>query len=179
QPEETRRQMMNDMANQFREKPQSAVESKAEQIIQKVQEEDVTQVLQKKKFAQVETSEERIRITLTNPVLFLSGEAVLSDGARREIRDLAPLLASLPNKILVEGHTDNQPVRQKQFASNWELSVARASSVVEFFTRECGIPSERFILAGYGEYRPVSDNDTPDGRRHNRRIEINILRKAA
>lgn len=179
QPEEARKKMMNDMANQFREQPQTAIEKKAEEVIQKVQEEDVGKILEQKKFAQVETTEERIRITLTNPVLFLSGEAALSAQAQKEIRELSLLLNALPNKILVEGHTDNQPIRLKKYASNWELSVARAASVVEFLARDCGVPLERFVLAGYGEHRPVSSNETTEGRMKNRRIEINILRKDA
>lgn len=178
QPEESRKKMMEAMSNQFKdEKQQTQVEQKAEDVIQKVKEEDVTNVLKEKDFAQVEVSEQRIRVTLTNPVLFVSGEAQLSEQARRELGELAPVLSQLGNAVLVEGHTDNIPLRNKPYASNWELSVARASAVVDFLTEAGGLPASRFIVAGYGEYRPVAPNESPEGRSRNRRIEINILRK--
>lgn len=177
QPEESRKKMMEAMSNQFKdEKQQTQVEQKAEDVIQKTKEEDVTNVLKEKEFAQVEVSEQRIRVTLTNSVLFVSGEAVLGEQARRELGELAPVLSQLGNTVLVEGHTDNVPLRNKPYASNWELSVARASAVVDFLTA-AGLPAERFVVAGYGEYRPVAPNESPEGRSRNRRIEINILRK--
>lgn len=179
QPEEARKKMMEAMSDQFREEPQTQTEQKAEQVIQKAKEEDVSAALQKKDFAQVEVSEQRIRVTLTNPVLFVSGEAELSEEAKRELAELAPVLSQLPNTVLVEGHTDNVPVRGKAYASNWELSVARAAAVVDFLMGPGRLSADRFVMAGYGEYRPVTPNKSPEGRAKNRRIEINILRKSA
>jgi chemotaxis protein MotB len=69
------------------------------------------------------------------------------------------------------------PVSQGPYLSNWELSVARAYSVIEYFTKEQKLDPARFIAAGYGEYRPIAPNDTPEGRAHNRRIEIVMVRK--
>jgi chemotaxis protein MotB len=179
QPENERNKAMAAMSSGFREEKAAAVEQKAEEVIRKTQEEDVTSVLKDKDFAQVEVNEQRIRVTLTNPVLFVSGEAVLSPEAKRELSELAPVLTQLPNPVLVEGHTDNVPLRSSPYGSNWELSVARASAVVDFLTAAAALPPGRFLVAGYGEYRPVAANLTAEGRARNRRIEINILRKSA
>jgi chemotaxis protein MotB len=179
QPEETRKAMMSAMSDQFNEVKASPVAEKAEQVMQKVQEEQVEDLLKKEDYARVDTDEKRIRIVLTSPVLFVSGEADLGPEARRQLSALAPLLAALPNPVLVEGHTDNIPVRNKPFRSNWELSVARAAAVVDFLTASSGLPPARFIVAGYGEFRPAAANETFEGRSRNRRIEINILKKAA
>ncbi|HOW28475.1 MAG TPA: OmpA family protein [Elusimicrobiota bacterium] len=178
QPEEARKAMLQAVEDRFRgEEKKTATEQKAETVLQKIQEEDVSQMLKNKNVAQVELSEQRIRVTLTNPVLFVSGEAVLGDKAKKDIRSLAMILAKIPNPIIVEGYTDNIPVRNKHYPSNWELSVARAYSVIEFLVNECGLSPSRFVTAGYGEFRPVAPNNTEAGRAMNRRIEINILRK--
>jgi len=82
----------------------------------------------------------------------------------------------LPNPIQIEGHTDNRPLgRSIRFRSNWELSSARAFSVLQFFIKE-GVAPEKLSAVGYGEFKPVKSNDTPEGRSGNRRIEINIIR---
>jgi chemotaxis protein MotB len=91
---------------------------------------------------------------------------------------VSKVLAAVPNKVIIEGHTDNQPLAGGKYPSNWELSVARAYSVIEYFSKEKGISPERFIAAGYGEYRPVASNETLEGRAQNRRIEIVLLRKS-
>src|SRR5437773_6840260 len=78
--------------------------------------------------------------------------------------------------IRVVGHTDNVPIKTKVFPSNWELSVARATNVVHYL-QEVGIPPDRRIASGRAEYQPVAENDTPDGRKKNRRIEITLIDK--
>jgi chemotaxis protein MotB len=74
----------------------------------------------------------------------------------------------------VAGHTDNQPIRTKRFPNNWHLSTARASSIVEFLIEQ-GIPAENLAAAGYGEFDPIAENETADGRATNRRIEIILV----
>ena len=102
----------------------------------------------------------------------------MSPALRKELRQLGKVLQLLPNPILVEGHTDNVPIRaSKKHSSNWALSVARADDVIHFFTEECGLSPSRFVAAVYGEYRPIADNDTLEGRAKNRRIEISLLRE--
>lgn len=128
-----------------------------------------------KGLAQVELSAQRIRISLSNPVLFDSGRAELKPQAQAALGEIAALLKGVPNTVVVEGHTDNIPVRSGLYRTNFELSAARAFAVIEFFIRS-GVEPARFSAYGYGEFRPVAANDTPDGRGKNRRIEINIVR---
>lgn len=128
-----------------------------------------------KGLAQVELSAQRIRISLSNPVLFDSGHAELKPAARAALGEIASVLKGVPNAVVVEGHTDNVPIRSGPYHSNFELSAARAFAVIEFFIN-AGVDPARFSAYGYGEFRPVTANDTPDGRGKNRRIEINIVR---
>ena len=111
--------------------------------------------------------------------LFNSGEAELNPGGEAVMRKLAAFLTQHPNlKIHVIGHTDNVPIRpeaRSRFASNWELSSARALAAVHFLTERAGMDARRLGAVGYGEFRPVADNATAEGRAKNRRIAIVIL----
>lgn len=118
----------------------------------------------------------RFRVTLASGVLFQSGRAELQPEARRILREVAGSLKSLPNQIVVEGHTDDQPMgANAEFKTNWDLSVARAFAVIRLFNEE-GIPSSRLSALGYAQFRPMADNATAEGRARNRRIEISLLR---
>jgi chemotaxis protein MotB len=108
-------------------------------------------------------------------VMFDSGEAILKPDGEAVMRKIAALLAAHPKlKIHVIGHTDNVPIRGR-FVSNWELSAARALAAVHFLTEKAGVDPRRVGAVGYGEYRPIADNATPEGRAKNRRIAITIL----
>lgn len=124
---------------------------------------------------QVIPSQEGITLSFIDKVLFDSGKAALREDSIRILGRLGNLLAQLPNAIRVEGHTDNVPIRNAQFPSNWELSVYRASTVVRFMEDRSGIGSKRLSAVGYGEYRPVLSNTTAANRRRNRRVDIIIL----
>ena len=115
-----------------------------------------------------------VEVELNNRILFASGEAELQPSAYPVLRQLARELKDMPNHIDVEGHTDNLPIRTELFRSNWELSAARAASVVHLLTRE-GVDPARLSAIGYGEFRPIADNRTAEGRRRNRRVAIIIL----
>ncbi|MFH1259191.1 MAG: flagellar motor protein MotB [Elusimicrobiota bacterium] len=128
-------------------------------------------------FATVQINEERVRIMLSNPVLFGSGEYELAPKAGLLLKQIAALIRDLPNKIVVEGHTDNIPIHGGKFRSNWELSAARAFSVIEYLVKEEKLDPKYFSVIGYGEYQPLYPNDTSEHRAANRRIEINIQRK--
>ena len=99
--------------------------------------------------------------------------AHLSRTAVRALRDISRILASVPNKIQVEGNTDDRPIHTDEFPSNWELSAARAASVVHLMSR-MGIAPRRLSAIGYGEYNPVADNATAEGRQKNRRVTLVI-----
>lgn len=127
----------------------------------------------------VEMLEKGLVITFVAEVLFDSGKAVLKADSFDRLSKLAGVLGTTVRdlKLGVEGHTDNQPIRVSSWKSNWELSSARAMSVLHFLVEQ-GIEPSRLAVTGYGEYRPVASNDTPQGREKNRRVEIVILPQA-
>jgi chemotaxis protein MotB len=121
----------------------------------------------------------RLTVNIVDRVMFDSGEAVLKPDGEVVMRKIAQILQEHPQlSIHVVGHTDNLPIRQtaqSRFASNWELSTARALAAVHFLTERAGVDPKRVGAVGYGEFRPVADNATPEGRAKNRRIAITIL----
>lgn len=117
-----------------------------------------------------------IHLTLPAPILFSEGSAAVTDEGARALAPLAKLFATVPNPILVAGHTDDRPIAGGRHKTNWELSAARAFAVIDFF-KAAGLPPERFRARGYGEFRPAGDNKTAEGRRRNRRIELSLVRE--
>jgi len=118
-----------------------------------------------------------IEIEIKSSILFDSGVAALAPGARPVLQEVAGILGKFPNQIQVEGFTDNVPIASELFPSNWELSAARAASVVHLFA-ETGLKPERMSAIGYGEFKPVADNETAAGRSQNRRIGVVLLSDA-
>lgn len=124
---------------------------------------------------EVKANEERVRLVLKDAVLFDSGKAELKEGAFPALEEIAKQIKIMPNEVLVLGHTDNVPIKKGKYGSNYELSMARAYAVVDFFLKQ-GVDPKRLSGTGYGEYRPAGDNSTSEGRSKNRRIEIDLLR---
>lgn len=122
----------------------------------------------------VRRSRTHIEVDIQSDLLFASGSARPSDAARTAIAQLATALRDEPNGIRVEGYTDDVPIRTVQFRSNWELSAARAASVVHALG-EGGVDESRLAVVGYGEHRPAADNATDAGRNRNRRVQLVIL----
>jgi len=124
----------------------------------------------------VSMSNRGLVITFVAEVLFDSGRAQLKNSALGTLDKVASILKEeVPNnRIAVEGHTDNVPIARSRWASNWELSAHRALSVVEYLQKE-GINPEKLSASGYGEYQPVTSNDSPEGRKKNRRVEVIIV----
>lgn len=122
----------------------------------------------------VRRTEYWLEVEIRTDILFPSASAQLSPSAVMVIERLGEVLAPFPNPIRVEGHTDNRPIRTVQFYSNWELSAARAGSVVRVLS-ERGISPERLAVIGYGEHRPIQTNATAAGRNANRRVVLVIL----
>ena len=127
-----------------------------------------------KQLVKVNLQGDKIEIQFNSKLLFGSGSARLSAEARKAFRDIALIVKPLQNSIFVEGHTDNVPIKTLAYPSNWELSAARAASVVEYLSRQ-GLDPTRLAAIGYGEYRPIDSNDTEAGRSKNRRVTL-ILR---
>jgi len=115
----------------------------------------------------------KLTIAIRSDILFPSGVAKLSPEAQPVIHLLAPVLRDFPVDIKVQGHTDNVPVLGGQFGSNWDLSAARAVSVVNLLLAD-GVPPARLSATGFGEYQPVLPNNTPDGRNANRRVVLSV-----
>jgi chemotaxis protein MotB len=127
-----------------------------------------------KQLVDVQRVGDTIEVDMKSQMLFESGSARLSQQALPALEGLGKVLRPLANTVRVEGHTDNRPIATLQFPSNWELSAARAASVVHFLMR-VGIPPSRMAAIGYGEHRPVTDNASEDGRARNRRVTLIIV----
>jgi chemotaxis protein MotB len=119
-----------------------------------------------------------LSVDVAEQIFFDSGRANLKDSGKDVLKKVGEALKSYENKIIrVVGYTDNVPIAkamQNVYPTNWELSVARATNVVRFL-QDVGIPAERMVASGRGEYAPVAPNDTPEGRQKNRRIEIMLI----
>jgi chemotaxis protein MotB len=131
------------------------------------------------KTVQVERIRDQLRVDLVDEVLFDSGEATLKPAGVAVLAKIGGVLAGAADRrIEVQGHTDNVPISgalTKRFATNWELSAARATNVVRFLQDEAKVPPTRLSAAGYAEFRPKGPNDSEAGRRLNRRIEILLV----
>jgi len=125
--------------------------------------------------AQVVISAQFIKMKLESPTLFDSGSAELKASGMPILEALLGQIKKMDNLVIVEGHTDNVPMHSRLYNSNWELSTARAFSVIRYFINN-GIDPKRVAAHGFGENRPLFSNDTEDGKARNRRIEITIVR---
>jgi chemotaxis protein MotB len=120
-------------------------------------------------------SPEGFVISLRDLGFFNSGEAELLPGAAEKIQRIAKILAQHGLELRVEGHSDDQPIHTEQFRSNWELSTARAMTVLLLLVNDSGLDPRKVSIAGYGQYRPVADNATPEGRQMNRRVDLVVV----
>ena len=130
---------------------------------------------------QVKRYKNMLSVELAEQIFFDSGRAALKPGGKDVLKKVGEALKGYETKIIrVVGHTDNVQIGaslQSTFPSNWELSVARATTVVRFL-QKVGVPPENMVASGRAEYDPVVPNDTPEGRQKNRRIEIMLIEKS-
>lgn len=160
-------------------------EARIQRAIRRGQEENLARDLDKaleahglQDAADVVITEDRVKITLREGVLFDSGKAFLKPAALPLLRKAADLVRRMPNPIAIEGHTDDVPVGvRSDYVNNWQLSMARAYTVLRYFADVEGVDPKRLSGAGYGEHQPVASNETEAGRARNRRIEISLLRQ--
>ncbi len=124
---------------------------------------------------QVRSSADGVTISLADDLLFASASADFRPGSQDVLQRLAVLLNGLPNEVRVEGHTDNVPVNSGVFASNWELSSARATTVLRYLVDEAGVDPGRMSAVAFADTRPIGDNATAEGRALNRRADIVIV----
>jgi len=151
-----------------------ALSSALNKDMQKAQQEIQEMIKQGQMQGQVKMDKEGLRITLEEQgqlPFFNSGRAEITDDMSLKLDKISTVLKKLSGKhdIIVEGHTDNIPIGTRQFATNWELSTARATSVVRYFLG-LGFPPKRMAAIGYGEFHPVAANNTEENRRRNRRV---------
>lgn len=125
----------------------------------------------------------KLTVNLVEKILFASGSAEIKSSGKEILGKVGTILNAVQDKeIRVEGYSDNQPISprlQSVYPSNWELSSARAISVVQFLRNTLNIPGERLSASGFGEFRPIADNSTPEGRAQNRRIQIILAPREA
>lgn len=116
-----------------------------------------------------------LTLTIRDHALFDSGSATVKPQSRRIIVAMGTILQQYPKyEVLVSGHTDNQPINTRQFESNWDLSSGRALNCMKILLSNPNLDPHRFVSIGYGEYRPIADNTTTEGRAKNRRVEVTI-----
>ncbi|MDH5324833.1 MAG: flagellar motor protein MotD [Gammaproteobacteria bacterium] len=132
--------------------------------------------LEDKDMIGVTKTNEGVEIVIKSNLLFLSGDASLSRSAIVVLQEIASVLRSQQNEIHVEGYTDNVPINSPIFPSNWELSAARAASVLRALSRD-GVDPAKMKAVGYGEHKPIAGNETTNGRSKNRRVVI-LVRNA-
>lgn len=154
---------------------QAAVEQQTQELNQVADEVDAgLKDLIDQQLISVNRDKDWIEVEMNTNILFGSGSAGLQTAALPVLRTLAAILIDKKYNIQVEGFTDNIPIKTEAFPSNWELSAARAASVVRVFTDE-GVPPQRLVALGFGEFRPAADNSTEEGRGKNRRVKVVIL----
>ena len=162
------------VAKPIRVEPPKVDNQKARMALIARQVEDSLRPLIDQKLIKVTHNKLWVEVEIKSSILYSSGSAELEIEAFTPLKKLANVLKALPNHIDVEGHTDNLPIKTSVFPSNWELSASRAASVVHLFTQQ-GIPPTRLAAIGFGEFRPVTTNDSVLGRRQNRRVKVVVL----
>ncbi len=126
----------------------------------------------------LKANREGLVISLREIGFFDSGSEDLRPTSEAAVQRIAGVLSAQPNDIRIEGHTDNVPIHNAHFTSNWELSTARATEMIRLFITHYNLPATRLSAAGYAEFHPVATNETDDGRAQNRRVDIVVLASA-
>lgn len=124
---------------------------------------------------QIKEDERGVILQIKDSILFNSGEAELKNNSLPMLSTISELIEKIPNNIIVEGHTDNVPINNYIFKSNWELSASRAVNVVRFFTENKSQNPKRFTASGYGEFKPIAANDSEENKAKNRRVNILLV----
>jgi chemotaxis protein MotB len=123
----------------------------------------------------LQLSHQGLVIRLQELGFFDSGSDQLRPESLPIVGQIAAAVRALPNPVRIEGYTDNVPIHNQRFNSNWELSTARAATLVEMFIAQAGVAPARMSAAGYGEYHPLAGNDTAAGRQRNRRVDVVVV----
>ncbi|MBW4085171.1 flagellar motor protein MotB [Paenibacillus sp. S150] len=156
----------------LKQQEQEDLENLKQQFDQYIQNNGMTDLLSTK------LNQSQLMITISDNALFASGQAVVKDDSRQLAKSISTMLQQFPDyEVLVQGHTDNIPISNSSYSSNWDLSVDRALQFMKILLLNPYLNPVKFSPIGYGEYHPIADNSTAAGRAQNRRVEISILRK--
>lgn len=139
------------------------------QVKKYVEEHDLAEVVD------IINSERGIVIQLRDNILFETSSSALRSDSKAVLDKISDLIGTLPNNIIIEGHTDNRPINTSKFPTNWELSVDRAVNVVRYFVETKGLEASRFSAAGYGQFQPIAPNNSAENMAKNRRVNILIM----
>lgn len=124
----------------------------------------------------LEENERGLTIRILEDILFPSGSANLNENSKVVLTKLANIIKVLPNDIRVEGHTDNIPISNNEYPSNWHLSVNRALNTAYYLIKDVDISADKVSIVGYSEYKPIAGNESVEGRALNRRVDIVIIK---
>jgi chemotaxis protein MotB len=149
-----------------------------ERLIKEIRYEVDTRLIGKKDLVQLRVDKDEVTIQLMGETTFDSGSAEIRRQMVPILQKIGGLLTTTTGDVIITGHTDNVPIKGGIYPSNLVLSMARAASVAEFLLRETTVAPERIATMGYGEYRPIESNESAEGRRKNRRVEIKLSLKA-
>ena len=125
--------------------------------------------------ASVEYDKDGIYVNIQESILFGSGSAIIADSGKSTLNDLGELIQQFDNAVVIEGYTDNVPMNNNNFSSNWELSTGRALSVLRYLSEERNVDPTRLAAKGYGEYHPIVPNDSESNKAKNRRVNIVLV----
>lgn len=142
--------------------------------------EKLNQTIEKNSFTEtvkIREEENGVVLQLDETILFDSGKADLKENSQNVLNMVTKIIEDLPNDVLIEGNTDDVPMNNENFRSNWELSTARAVNVVKYFVSEKNLNPTRFAVKGYGEYNPLVENNSQENRAINRRVDILIVKE--
>lgn len=167
--ERTEKSEEQDAFEEVKQKKQEQSEQMAENIESQLKQSDVIEAVE------IDFTSQYVVLTLNGTLLFDSGKADIRDEAMNVVESVGDILKTYKNNVIeIEGHTDNVPMRSKTFKNNNELSSARALTVAEYYIENKGIDPAFLKYSGRGEYVPIADNNTAEGRAQNRRVEIKI-----
>lgn len=125
---------------------------------------------------ETENSEKGLVLRIAGNIFFDSGSSMINPSGFSLLKKIGRLISQLPNRVRIEGYTDNVPIATEAFPSNWELSAARAVNIVKFLSDHMNVYPRRLSAVGYGDSRPIKSNNTPENRALNRRVEIVLLK---
>lgn len=130
-----------------------------------------------KNIIKVRKEDEGVVLQLSDSILFDTGKAQLKKSSTKILDVISTIIPKINNEIRVQGHTDNVPIYNNKYKSNWELSTARAVTVIQYFIESKKLNPKRFSASGYGEYKPLVSNDSNENKAINRRVDILIVQK--